>query len=164
MISGGMSGAAIRTYVDMFVNFSAWSDVWQIAVQYWSDAYANFSATCKIDSSNLKVKLCVTPITEIINHAFLVVNSVTYGFYPTEGDVFYSVGDLRVNSDFIQSATNCVPITPPCGKKLEFETCVQEKINKDLADRPPYSVFYRHCYAWASRITNSCYRESLIGF
>ena len=38
MISGGLNGAALMVFMDMFVNFSAWSDAWNNICQYWGDA------------------------------------------------------------------------------------------------------------------------------
>jgi hypothetical protein len=39
MISGGLSGALVMTFGDMFINFSAWGIARENIIQYWTNVY-----------------------------------------------------------------------------------------------------------------------------
>ena len=39
MISSGLSGAAMMTYIDMFITFSAWGNAWTNISEYWVNAF-----------------------------------------------------------------------------------------------------------------------------
>lgn len=39
MISGGLNGAAVMTFMTMFIYFSAWGDAWKNISEYWVNVY-----------------------------------------------------------------------------------------------------------------------------
>jgi len=47
MISGGLNGAAMMTFVDMFITFSAWGDAWTVINDYWVNVFS------ELDNGNL---------------------------------------------------------------------------------------------------------------
>jgi hypothetical protein len=88
------------------------------------------------------------------------VDGVGYGFYPASGRLWLTAG--FVVRDSKQPGDLCVEIKPPCGKEKRFEACVKDEIASAIMDPPSYSLLFRNCYTWATRIINRCYRKAML--
>jgi RHS repeat-associated protein len=123
-------------------------------------AYVQNNPINLVDSRGLKVELCTR--SRGYYHTFIVVDGVGAGFYPTSGNVWLTEGIVLPDSK--QPGDSCGEIGPPCEKKEQFEACIKDEILKAIKTPPSYSLLFRHCYTWATRIINKCYRRALLGF
>ena len=66
MISGGLSGAAIMTYIAMGITFSAWGDTWKNMSAYWGNVFEN----CK-SAVNKYLNQSLEPTVQALTEATL---------------------------------------------------------------------------------------------